>query len=223
MLALQPVEAIFDLVFRQLQGAGNHDGIELDPLHAGRPEQPPVGVVQRLELALHRAADRRRQLAFDGHQVVGEHPAPVLLAYLLPPPQIPQQIGHEQRVAFAALVHEAGEVGRERVLRELQGDVLRDRAQVERARHDLPAHPAGVEVELDRQERVPPLRQVRRPAGGNHQQPRAVDPPGEIRQQIGGRWIGPVHVIERQHDRLHAAELFEQRRDFALQAFLRSG
>jgi hypothetical protein len=64
------------------------------------------------------------------------------------------------------------------------------------------------------------LRQLRRPAGHDHQEPRAVEPPRQISKKVRRRWIGPVHIVEPQHDRLQPPDFFEQRADLALEPFL---
>ncbi len=42
---------------------------------------------------------------------------------------------------------------------------------------------------------------LRGPIGAKHQQPRTLPPPGEVREQIEGRVITPVQVLEYQYQR----------------------
>ena len=97
-----------------------------------------------------------------------------------------------------------------------------DRRFAEIRRRDLAAEPTRQEVELQRQERVARLRQLRRPCGRNDEEPRAVQSSGQIAEEVGRRRIRPVHIVEPQHDGLQPAGLFEQRRDLALEPLLRA-
>ena len=44
---------------------------------------------------------------------------------------------------------------------------------------------------------------------------------GQVPDEVSRRRIGPVHVVEPEHDRLHPSGFFEQRRDLALEPLLR--
>ena len=47
--------------------------VEVRALDRRGSEEPPIGVVERIHLPLDQAADRFRQLALDGRQVLGHH------------------------------------------------------------------------------------------------------------------------------------------------------
>ena len=123
-------------------------------------------------------------------------------------------------MALGPLVNHGGETSREAVIRELQREVPADRGFVEMSGRDLAAPAARDQVELQREKRVLRLRQLRRAARDNDQQPHVVDPVSQVSDQIRRRRIGPVHVVEAQDHRMHARDFFDQRRDLALQALL---
>ena len=58
-------------------------------------------------------------------------------------------------------------------------------------------------------ERVPPV-QVVGPVGADQRDPFAVQHPGQERDQVPGRGVGPVQVLEHQQDRSRGRELGEQ-------------
>ena len=71
--------------------------------------------------------------------------------------------------------------------------------------HDLAAYAVCDEILLQRQKRVPRQRQLRLPARRDDQHAHAVQPAREIADQIRRRRIGPVHVVEPEHDRIAGA------------------
>ena len=108
------------------------------------------------------------------------------------------------------------------MVRELQRDVALDRRFVQVGRRDFAAEAPRHEVELQREERMSRLRQLRRADRGDDQQSRVVQPPGQVADEIGRRRIGPVQIVEPQHDWLHPPGLFEERGDFPLEPLLRA-
>ena len=87
---------------------------------------------------------------------------------------------------------------------------------------DLAADPPPLEFQLDRPERVLAQHQVRR-AVGEYQQDthrRALAP--EVRQQIDGRGVGPVQVVQEQDQGPQARHFLQEDTQLAFQAFLRS-
>lgn len=110
----------------------------------------------------------------------GDDPLPVLLTQHLPAAQIPQQIDNEERMAFGALVNHAGEAAGEGMIGELQREVPADRRFIQTSRHDFAAGAARDQVELQRQERVPCLREIRRTAGRDDEELHVVDAAREV-------------------------------------------
>ena len=86
----------------------DHGGIEIDALHARRAEQPRIDLVERVHLALHEAAHRFRHRAREQVEFLGEDPLAVLLPQHLAPPQVAQQIDHEERMPLGPLVNHPG-------------------------------------------------------------------------------------------------------------------
>ena len=60
LLAFEPLEPRLDLLVFQLQRAGDEGGVEVHSLYARGAEQPAVGLVEPVELALDQAAHRLR-------------------------------------------------------------------------------------------------------------------------------------------------------------------
>jgi hypothetical protein len=188
---------------------------------ARRPERAPVVVVERLHLALDEAANRRRQFRFHLRQRCREHPLPVFLLDDLTPPQIAQQVGHEQGIAFGTPMDEGREIRREPMARKLQPDVSVDCRFVEKPRRHVAAQVARHEIELQRQERVARLRELGRLVGRDDEQPPVVEAAREISDQIDRRGIWPMHVVEDEDDGVQPGDFVEERRHFELQTLLR--
>ena len=123
MLALEPFQPVLDFVFAQLQRRGHERRVEVETLHARRAEQPSVIVIERFELPLDGAAYRLRQLAFERGEIRRQPPAAVGLHDDRAAAQVAHQVGHEQRIAFGALVQHRGERLRKCVLRKTQRQI----------------------------------------------------------------------------------------------------
>ncbi|HEY7474861.1 MAG TPA: hypothetical protein VH679_07605, partial [Vicinamibacterales bacterium] len=181
-------------------------------MDARRPERAPVVVVERLHLALDEAANRRRQFRFHLRQRCREHPLPVFLLDDLTPPQIAQQVGYEQGIAFGTPMDEGREIRREPMARKLQPDVSVDCRFVEKPRRHVAAQVARHEIELQRQERVARLRELGRLVGRDDEQPPVVEAAREISDQIDRRGIWPMHVVEDEDDGVQPGDFVEERR-----------
>ncbi len=222
VLAFEPFERVLDILFGPLEHRRQERRIEVDALDGCRTEQASIVIVERIDLALHETSNRLRQFPAQRRQILADDPRAILLLEHLPPAEVAQQIDDEERVAFGALLDEAGESARERMIRELQREIAIDRGLVEISGRDFPAGAARNEVELERQERVLCLRELGRPARGDDQQPHRVDSPRKISDEIGRRGVRPVHVVKTQHDRMDARDLLEQRADFPFETLLRA-
>ena len=66
VLALQPFEPRLDVLLVRLHGGGDDGRVEVHALHARGRQEPAVGVLERVHLALDQAAHRFGQLAGDG-------------------------------------------------------------------------------------------------------------------------------------------------------------
>ncbi len=70
---------------------------------------------------------------------------------------------------------------------------------------------------------MPRLRQLRRARRQHNQHPRRLDPPRQISNQIRRRRIRPLHIVNRDDQRMTPRRFLDERADLALQALLRSG
>ena len=61
---------------------------------------------------------------------------------------------------------------------------------------------ARQQVELQREKLVARLAQLRGARRHDDEQTRVVEPPRQVSQEIGRRRVGPLHVVEPEHDRL---------------------
>jgi hypothetical protein len=66
-------------------------------------------------------------------------------------------------------------------------------------------------------------RHVGGPVGRQHEQSHLIQPPGEIVQHVDGRDIGPVEIVEKQHERPQSRRLLQECAKLALHPFLRDG
>ena len=222
MLALETLEPILHVILVETKGPGHDRRLEIDAMDACCSQHLPILIVEGFDLALHQAAHRRRQLPLERVQIRGHDPASVLLPDHLPAAQIAQEIRDKQRMPLGALMDQLRKPFGEGVPGELHRDVTRDRRDIERARRNLAALPVCEQIELYGEKRMPCLRKVRRTRRDDDHRTRVLHPLCEIENQIGGRRIGPVHIVEPQDDRLYPSGLFEQCRDFTFQPFLRA-
>ena len=224
MFAFQPIQPIFDILLVDLERVRNHRRIEIHALHGGGRQQLPGIVAKRVQLPLDHAAHRFGQFAFDGRKALREHPAAArILDEDAPTPQIAEQIDQEERVPFRPLVDQSDEFFRERVVGELQRDVFRDGRWLQVLKVDLPARAPRLQIELQRQERVLRLDQLRGPIRHHHREAHRGQPVGQISEQVHRRAVGPMEIVEKHHYRLQSRRLLEEGRHLALHALLRSG
>ena len=121
--AVQHLQPLLDRVGLQAQGAGHDGPVELEPLDAGGRQQPPVGLVEPVDLAADQAADRLGQVAGQVGDRADEGPAALLARDDAPVAEVAQEVHQEQRAALGLGVDQGDEVGREAVLGEGGGQV----------------------------------------------------------------------------------------------------
>jgi hypothetical protein len=126
--------------------------------------------------------------------------------------QIVHGIDHEQGMPVRAIV----EMGREpphlvaRCDAEAGIDVGLGVSRGQRCEGDLLALPASLEVLLHAAERVIVDDQVGRPEGPDDQQPGGFTLARDVRDQVDGRGIAPVEILEHEHQRPRTREDLER-------------
>ncbi len=80
-----------------------------------------------------------------------------------------------------------------------------------------------LEIRLDVEKRMLAQPEFRRTVGQYHQNTQLIELTGEIRQDVDGRHVGPVQVIEEQHGAPLSAQLLKEGGEFQLEALLRVG
>ena len=190
--------------------------IELVALDACGHEQLAVFFAELRHFQLDHAAYRRGQVVLGGLERAGQRPDAVAKGDDPALPQVPHQVGHEERTSLGARVDPIGEGGGHPVARTLECQILADVVCRQEVQHDLPAGAAGLQVELHAQEGMLRDEHLRRAVGGHEQQRHARQAVGEKRQQIDGRGIGPVQILEHQHHRALLCQRLEERPELAL-------
>ena len=114
--------------------------------------------------------------------------------------QHPRRLLHEERVALGLLQQRTAVVERELAVGEQRIDELlavglAERLQLDRGRAQAAAAPAGPEVEQ------------LGPREADDQEGRILDPLGQVLDEIEQRLLGPVDVLEHEHERLRGGEL----------------
>jgi len=97
---------------------------------------------------------------------------------------------------------------------------LRRRKKLER---DLATETSRLQVELQLRERVLGKQQLRRPHGGQDQQSHLAKARREIREDVDGREIRSMEIVEKKDDRSQLAQLVHERAQLALHPLLRVG
>ena len=123
--------------------------------------------------------------------------------------QVVDRADHEQRIAFRAFMDQGHELGREPVRRKPRGEMLRDRRLAEIVEGELFAQLPGEELSLDRLHRMAARDQFRRPQRRDQHQVSGSTAPGDIRDQVKGRDITPVEILQDHHERGGRGERLE--------------
>src|SRR4051812_48371504 len=102
----------------------------------------------------------------------------------------------------------------------LQREELRDLLSLQETERELPADAPGVTFESDRPERVTREQELRWTKGGKDQDLGRSHPGRHIGQEVYGRGIRPVDVVEEQHQRAKPRHLVKEGVQLPLQPFL---
>ena len=134
--------------------------------------------------------------------------------------QVTDDVGHEERAAFGLRVDHLGERRREAVLRKHQGEVALDVARLEEAERDLFEGAVRAQLVANAEERMLRQRHVRGPVGRQHEHAHLVEAAGQIVQHVDRRDVGPMQIVEEQHERPQPRRFEEQRAELALHPLL---
>jgi hypothetical protein len=191
---------------------GGRRGGELHAADRGRLQHGEVGGVQPFELELEQAAEIVGDLGI----VAG------WLRHQLPAARRrPQDAGvgpglgeldDEQRDPVGSPVHEPGQLLGDVGPGEATAQDRGDRLGAELAEPELVGQPPQPELGAGVADRGAVGEGVGRPVGADHQQPGRDVPPGQPLQQVDGRGVGPVQVLEDQHQRPVRAGGFQRLR-----------
>ena len=197
--ALQAVETLLDLELVLLRQHGDHTGGERVALDAARLQQAAVALVQPVDAVLQDAHQALGHVLLDRLEGPRERQAARVAHHGARLQQVLEDARHEERVALGLAAHERDEgVGRRDA--ELRLQVRADLGLREQRRLDLRpgGHPLAVAQRLA--ERMPRDLDVLRPVGGDDQHAAVGDARRQEREQVDAEGVGPVHVLEREHD-----------------------
>ena len=213
-------EPVFDVGRVEREHVTHDRGVELVALHARDREQAPIELVEPIDLASDRSLHRLRQLAGDVCGRLREVPPAAVAHDVAPIAEVAQQVHHEQRVTFGLLVDQRDERGWQRVARELELQVAIDVGPIEVIERALDQRVGCLQLPCDRQERVTRDGHVRGPVGDEYENPHAVEPAGQVVQHVDGRRVGPVQILDEEHQRTDARHVLEVGGELALHPFL---
>ena len=71
---------------------------------------------------------------------------------------------------------------------------------IQEIQHDLPTSAAPLQIELQRSKGVLRQHQVRRTIRANDEQPHPCEMGRQVGQELDGREVGPVEVVEQQNN-----------------------
>ena len=214
-------EPVLDVGRVEREHVADDHGVELVALHARHREQAAIQLFEPVDLAADRSLDRLGQLARDVRGRVRQVPAPAVPDEIAAIAQVPHQVHHEERVPLGLLVNQRDERGRERVARELEPEIALDVGPIQVVERALDERVGRLQLPRDRQERVARDGHVRGPVGDEHQQPHAVEAAGQVVQHVDRRRVGPVQILEEEHERADARHVLEVGGELALHPLLR--
>ena len=138
-------------------------------------------------------------------------------------PEVSKHVHQEQGIAFRSGVHEVDQILPERVAGKLQIQIASDILATEKAQSDLAANPPGLELPLQSDEGVIREKQIRRTIRGDGEQPQTVSAEAHVGEEIDGRCVRPVNVIEEEDDRSAAGQVLEEGEQLTFHPFLGGG
>jgi hypothetical protein len=131
------------------------------------------------------------------------------------------EVAHEERVAAGAAGEDRGEAVRQGAAREAGAQVLGDRVVVEPRDGQLLAAAAHAERVDDRGDGRLARARVGRPVGAEHEQPGGLAAAQERVEQVQRGVVGPVQVLQHEHERGGGTRCVERLEHLAQHARLR--
>jgi hypothetical protein len=98
--------------------------------------------------------------------------------------------------------------------------VLLDVVPRQERERQLLAFAVRLQLPLDLQERMLPAQHVRAAIGHHEQGGDRLEPAGDVGEQVDGRQVRPLQVVEEDHERLPARDVLQERRELPLQELL---
>jgi hypothetical protein len=221
MHALQRLQSLFDIGRIELCCFGNDGRVELMSLGCRDGQQPMIVFVQALQFSLNHAPHGLGQVVPDLRKFAGELPTSVRLSNHTSFAQVAQQIRCKQRASFRPRMNQLGEVRRKRMIRKRERKQIFDLRPAEETKGQFVAHALRLQVELDAMKRMRAKEELRRPISHNDQHGPFAAMPADISEQIDGRDIGPMNIVDKQDDGADPRNRGKQIRNFMQHGLLR--
>jgi hypothetical protein len=219
---LQAVQLFFDVGRRPIKHTRQHCGVELVSLHA-RDGQHAAGVfVQAPDDAVNQASNRFRDVLLDRRHRLDQRPAFGLACNDSARAELAKDVHHEQWVAFGLPKNERRKILRKRMLGKLKREIRVHIAAFEQRHGNFATTHSRLQLESQRRERMIGQKQIGRPKRRNDQDPHRVETRRQIAQEVDGRRVSPVDIVEKQDDRELARHLMEQCAELPLETLGRS-
>jgi hypothetical protein len=221
-----PRERIAQLVRvlrRDLERRRDEPGRKLLADHARGLEHALLLRAEPIELDVDHLLHRVRPVRGDVVDRRHEPPPPAVLADHPARHEVVEDRHDEQRRPAGDAVHRRDEAGREGVPREPHLDEARDGARrdpVERHGRGVRARHEAAHHAVERMRDGLRLRASRR---RDHEEPRALAPLAEEREQIDRRDVRPLKVLQHDHDRVRARERLDRLDHLAHRASVGAG
>jgi hypothetical protein len=216
---LQSLQPFFDFFAVHLDGGGDHGGVEFDALHAGSDQQLAIHRVEALDGPFDQAADRVGHFQLEMRPPLGEPPFILLFRDDAAVGELPHQIDNEQRRARGAFVQQADEVVGKPIARIGCGQIPLQIIPAEGTQPCLAPHTAPLKGPPHVDKRVLGEQQVRWAVGDHQQQAQRVEPIAEVRDQVDGRHVRPMEVVEEQDERPRSGQFSQERMQLPLHLF----
>ncbi len=156
---------------------------------------------ESLDLLFDQLPDIVGNSGFDRAKAIRESPLSIVLHDRAFVDQILDEIHHEQRVTFGALVNEPGESLLEAMPAQLHVQIRGDVAFAEVLERDFVAQTMRLQLALRAFQRMVAENHLDGPIGPDHHEPGRIAPPREVPDQVERRVIAPVQILEREYQR----------------------
>ena len=215
------VAALLHVRHRLLHRRRHRDRRELHARHAARLEHVLLLLADATDLPIDHLAKALGHVQVDRVERGAKLPSVLARRDEAAREQIIDQRHHEQRIALGARVDDVRKLSGERVAREPLAKVVGDRRRAEQRQCQALGPPPRLELARELEDGALGQGGLDGAIGGDQEQPSGLPPPGDQREQVHGRRVAPVEILENEDEGGVGGQRLDQLRHLAQHALSR--